>query len=185
MPESKTSQITSANPILVISCSLNPTSKSNSLALAAVKHYESADVPVEHVDLRNVELPFCDAASCYQDPLVAEMKAKIERASGILLACPIYNFDVNAVAKNLVELTGKAWNDKVVGFLCAAGGRASYMSVMSFANSLMLDFRCLVLPRFVYADYDDFESDAVVSDSVQERISELCNRMATVASALK
>jgi FMN reductase len=38
--------------------------------------------------------------------------------------------------------------NKVVGFLCAAGGKSSYMSVMRLANSLMLDFRCLIIPHF-------------------------------------
>ena len=28
---------------------------------------------------------------------------------------------------------------------------SSYMSVMAYANSLMLDFRCVIIPRFVYA----------------------------------
>ena len=70
---------------------------------------------------------------------------------GIVVATPIYNYDASAAAKNLVELTGRAWQNKVVGFLCAAGGDGSYMSIMALANSLMLDFRCVIVPRFVYA----------------------------------
>ena len=31
----------------------------------------------------------------------------------------------NAAAKNLIELTGKAWEDKIVGFACAAGANSS------------------------------------------------------------
>ena len=46
----------------------------------------------------------------------------IEAARVIIVATPIYNYDANAAAKNLVELTGSAWEDKTVGFLCAAGG---------------------------------------------------------------
>ena len=41
---------------------------------------------------------------------------------------------------NLVELTGRLWENKVVGFLCSAGGPGSYMSIMGLANSLMLDY---------------------------------------------
>ena len=86
---------------------------------------------------------------------------------------------MNAAAKNFVELTGKSWvgerGEKVVGFLCAAGGKGSYMSVMSLANSLMLDFRCLIVPRFVYATSGDFAGDAIETDIVQERVAELCD----------
>ncbi len=56
----------------------------------------------------------------------------------------------------MIELAGSAWEDKIVGFLCAAGGMSSYMSVMAYANSLMLDFRCVIIPRFVYATGDIF-----------------------------
>jgi len=87
-----------------------------------------------------------------------------------MLATPVYNYDVSAAAKNMVELTGSAWEDKVVGFLCAAGGMGSYMSVMSFANSLMLDFRCLIIPRFVYATGDSFTGDKVTDTKVAKRI---------------
>ena len=80
---------------------------------------------------------------------------------------------MSAALKNLIELTGESWEDKVVGFLCAAGGSMSYMSVMSLANSLMLDFRCLVIPRIVYATSEDFTDGHLSSSVVQDRIREL------------
>lgn len=48
----------------------------------------------------------------------------------VLLAVPIYNYDGNAAAKDLIELTGGTWEDKIAGFACAAGGASSYMSIM-------------------------------------------------------
>ena len=68
---------------------------------------------------------------------------------------PVYNYDVNAVAKNYIEHMGKdALEAKTVGFLLSAGGAGSYMAVMPFANSLMLDFRCWIVPRFLYVSKD-------------------------------
>src|SRR5260370_8259766 len=99
-----------------------------------------------------------------------KLSADIEAAHGILIAAPVYNYDVAAAAKNMLELTGSAWEDKVVGFLCAAGGMGSYMSVMSFANSLMLDFRCLIIPRFVYATGDSFDVAELTDTKVAKRI---------------
>jgi FMN reductase len=96
---------------------------------------------------------------------------------------PIYNYDVSASAKNLVELTGSGLEDKVVGFLCAAGGHSSYMSVMSFANQLMLDFRCLVLPRFVYATAEAFDRSGVKDPEIQERIDQLAGEAMRIADA--
>ena len=133
---------------LVISSSLNPQSRSRLLALIALNTLEHMETSVDWLDLAEHSIPLCDGDSTYKNSKVKELKEKIQNAKGIVLAVPIYNFDVNAAAKNLIELTGEAWTNKVVGFLCAAGGKSSYMSVMSLANSLMLDFRCLIIPHF-------------------------------------
>jgi FMN reductase len=77
---------------------------------------------------------------------------------------------VNAAAKNWLELVGGKWlEDAAVGFICAAGGRASYMSVMGFANALQLDFRAWIVPRFVYVTDNQWNHDEPNAD-VLERI---------------
>ncbi len=136
------------------------------------------------VDLQDHPLPVCDGDAAYGDAAVAALRGQIEQADGILVATPIYNYDVSASTKNLLELTGSAWTGKVVGFLCAAGGKSSYMSVMAFANSLMLDFRCTIIPRFVYAEGDAFGGDSLTDPSVTQRIGEICQRLIHVADAL-
>jgi len=57
--------------------------------------------------------------------------------------------------------------------MCAAGGSNSYMSVMAFANSLMLDFRCWITPRFVYATPDSFSENSITDQKINERIEKL------------
>jgi FMN reductase len=107
----------------------------------------------------------------------------IEAARVIIVATPIYNYDANAAAKNLIELTGSAWEEKVVGFLCAAGGSSSYMSIMGLANSLMLDFRCLVIPRFVYARGDDFTDEHKPGADLASRIAQLAETSMKIRNA--
>lgn len=143
--------------ILLLSSSLNPESNSRALLREAERSLMASGKATRFIDLRDFPLPLCDGDKAYSHPSLKELGMAIREAEGVLIGVPIYNFDVNAAIKNLVELTGKSWENHVVGFLCAAGGRCSYMSVMSFANSLMLDFRCLIVPRFVYAVGDDFE----------------------------
>jgi FMN reductase len=157
---------------LVISSSLNPASKSLALAKEAHRHL-SEKHSADWLDLHELELPHCDGANAYGHPNVKVVSEKIAKASCILLAVPIYNFASGSAAKNLIELTGKAWSDKTVGFLCAAGGKSSYMSIMNLANSLMLDFRSLIIPRFVYADGSAFGGGEIVDAEIATRISEL------------
>lgn len=169
---------------LVISCSLRPQSRSRALARHAYGQLRAQGDEVTYLDLAGYSLPLCDDNLCYDREDTKRVRAEIAGARAVLLATPIYNYDVSAATKNLVELTGRAWNDKVVGFLCAAGGTGSYMSVMGLANSLMLDFRCLILPRFVYATEAAFSGGAVHDPKVEERISDLASTLVRVAAAL-
>jgi NAD(P)H-dependent FMN reductase len=169
---------------LVISTSLHPQSNSRTLALRAFTRLKEAGEPTEFLDLRETPLPFCNGDDCYRDPQAQQVAKQIRAARGILLATPIYNYQVSSAAKNLVELTGKAWEDSVVGFLCAAGGKSSYMSIMSLANSLMLDFRTLVLPRFVYTTEDDFEGESIRDPNIEARLNELIDQLQRVTTAL-
>lgn len=158
---------------LVIATSLRPASLSQILAGALVRDYEALGAAAALIDLREHPLPLCDGDKAYGHPSVAKLSAQITAARVIIVAAPVYNYDVNAAAKNVAELTGRAWEDKIVGFLCAAGGDASYMSVLGLANSLMLDFRCVILPRFVYATGDDFADGRIASASIQQRVRQL------------
>lgn len=169
---------------LVISCSLNPNSRSRILARTAHARLLQMGLDADFIDLQDFTLPFCDGDACYEEPVVQELARRIQDAEGLLVATPVYNFDVNAAAKNLLELTGSSWADKVVGFLCAAGGRTSYMAVMGFANSLMLDCRCTVVPRFVYATDAAFRGDEATDEVVLERIDEVAASVVRYARAL-
>jgi FMN reductase len=70
-----------------------------------------------------------------------------------------------------------ALGGKTVGFLISAGGHGSYMSVMPFANSLMLDFRCWIVPRFVYVP-QDFAGETLPPE-IDTRLDELLHDLLT------
>ena len=63
------------------------------------------------------------------------------------------------------------------------------MAILGLANSLMLDFRCLIVPRFVYATGDDFVNDRqpgmqIASDEIKDRIEQLATALVILARAL-
>ncbi len=169
---------------LIISCSLKGYSRSRIMADAAHRHLQNQGADVELIDLRDYPLPLCDGESAYGDPNTVVLAQKTEEASAFILACPIYNFYGNAAAKNLIELTGRNWEGKVAGFICAAGGSMSYMSILSLANSLMLDFRVTIVPRFVYATGAAFEADRITDEEVDRRVKELAETVIWTAQRL-
>ena len=165
---------------LVISTSLREGSRSKIMAKALAENVKDS----EFFDLQKKPLPMCDGNKCYDLPEVINFREKVKNARGIIMAIPIYNFNVSSGAKNVIELGGKMFYDKVFGFICAAGGKSSYMSVMSFANSLMIDYRCFIIPKFVYALKNDFDGNKITSPEIKQRISELGNDLIRISEAL-
>jgi FMN reductase len=174
----------SAPEYLIITSSLRATSLSRVLAEVLAAQYGKLKASHRLIDLREFVLPLCDGGAAYAHPHVATLSGLIAAARVIIIATPIYNYDANAAMKNLVELTGRSWENKTVGFLCSAGGASSYMSVMGLANSLMLDFRCLIIPRFVYAQGDDFGEEGKPTDKIIERVHALAEASMKIRNAV-
>lgn len=171
--------------IAILSTSLNPASRSRVLAREAEAHLKAQGVAVDFIDLQALPpLPLAGSPGSWDGEAVADLEARLSAATGILIAAPVYTYDLNAAVKNVAELAGGGFEDKPVGFLLAAGGFGSYMAVMSFANSLMLDFRSFILPRFVYALKDAVAGGQVVDAKIKERIQVLANEMVRVSAAL-
>lgn len=169
---------------LVLSCSLSPKSRSAILAQNLAGAIKKCGESAELVDLRGVEMPFCDAAGCYGHPNVVKLKEQIAASASVTIGVPIYNFGVGGAAPNMLALTGDVWKNKIVGFVCAAGGQGSYMAVMGLANSLMLDFRCVIVPRFVYTTGQAFTDGQLTDDGVAKRIGELASELKRFSGAL-
>jgi hypothetical protein len=62
---------------------------------------------------------------------------------------------------------------------------SSYMSVMAYANSLMLDFRCVIIPRFVYATGDDFDDEGIAEAKIVQRVEQVAAELLRFTTALR
>lgn len=164
--------------VLIVASSLSEGSRSQQLARIALAKLEAAGVSATLLDLSADPLPPAGSGAAWGDPAVARAQELTTAATHILFAVPVYNYDVNSVAKNFIELTGEdALGGKTIGFLCSAGGQGSYMSVLGFANSLMLDFRCWIVPRFLYVT-KDFEPGKLPA-ALDERLDGLLRDLLT------
>lgn len=162
-----------------------PGSRSSRMADVAYEELKKSGVDVELINFVNLDLPICDGNKCFEHAQVQELAAKVKAADGVLIALPVHNYNVAASAKNLTEiLTVDAWSQKTIGFIVAAGGDYSYLAVMSLATSFMVDYRCTIIPRFVYASFKDFEQDKAVSEGTIKRIHGLCEDVMSYTQAL-
>ena len=168
--------------ILIISCSLRPAAASRLLAAEAARLLKSLDAHVEFIDLlHHKTLPFCDGEDV-DDCVIEPLAEPIRKADAILIAVPIYNFDVNAAAKNVVELTGMPGRARSSASLRRR--RAKQLHVGDGPGQ-QPDAR-LPLPdraAFVYAT-DDFTGEEISSAKVKERMTGLCRETVRLARAL-
>jgi len=185
---------TKSASILVISCSLNPDSRSALLAKEAVKSLKAQGQQVDFLDLRDYKLPIANGhdQSAYDDPNVKTLHDRILNAKGIIVASPIYNYSVASSTKNLFELTshphknslsGKAWANKTIGFIGACGSPRSTLAMLPFLNSLMMDAKAVIVPAFVVAASPDFNDKNQPSAEIQEAIVTLTKEMARFTKA--
>lgn len=168
--------------VTIIATSLNADSKSQQLAQKFKGILEASGVSVDLFDLREMNIPFSGTAEGWSSPpdVVALQKA-VEASSHIIFAVPIYCYDVNSAAKNIIELIGRSFTKKIVGFICSAGGGGSYMSVMGFANHLMLDFRSVIVPRFLYVPSSEWNEDGSLNPEIEQRLTQLQTDMAEIS----
>jgi FMN reductase len=185
-----------AQKILVISCTLNPEShRTVALAQYAAEDLKSKGQNVEFIDLRQYKLPINNGheQSAFDDPQVKELHDRIDKAQAIIIVAPIYNYNVAAAAKNLVELTthkhkdilsGQAWRNKIVGFIGVSGGAGSMLAFFPFLNGLMMDSKVVIVPTVVMASSSDFNDKSQVSAEIKKRIEELSSNVVKFTNAL-
>lgn len=158
---------------MIVSASLRSMSRNRTMANYLADCYRKQAISPSLVNLRAVSLPFCDGETAWSHPDVPTPAKMFLVARVIMVATPIYNFDVSAALKNLIELNRPILGKQNRRFSLLRRGSLSYMSIMSVASSLMLDFRCLIIPRFVFATVQDFKAEELVSAEVVERIQGL------------
>lgn len=190
---SATSGWDAAMRFTVLSCSLDPRSRSRLLAQKAAQLLTERGHEPIFLDLRDLALPQFDNSSAYEHPDFLKVHREIEQADGIFIASPVYNWGLGSAVKNLIELTGAtgengrkaAWFDKVVTFLCASGLPQSYMAYGPLAFSLMLDFKCVINPYAVYATDRDFEDDGQLASRLTKRVEKTVLVKIEIADALR
>lgn len=110
---------------------------------AAARRVEALGASVELLDLRTLNLPFCDGSKEYPDyPDVVRLQRAFEQADGMILATPEYHGSVSGVLKNALDLMSfDQLSGKVAGLMSVLGGQSN--------SNALNDLR--VIMRWVHA----------------------------------
>jgi len=111
--------------IVGIAGSLRSGSYSYQALKTAMQRVQELGAEVEIIDLRSLNLPFCDGSDEYPDyPDVETLRQTVLQADGIILATPEYHGSVSGVLKNALDLMGfEHFSGKVTGFISVLGGQ--------------------------------------------------------------
>lgn len=107
--------------------SLRPDAYSALALQQAIKRVKELGAVTEILDLREMQLPFCDGGSEYPNyPDVEILREKVKAADGLILATPEYHGSVSGVLKNALDLMSfEHLSGKVTGLISVLGGQSN------------------------------------------------------------
>lgn len=113
--------------IVAIAGSLRPDSYSYQALMQAVQRVQALGAEVEILDLRKMNLPFCDGGEEYPDyPDVEKLRQAVQQADGLILATPEYHGSISGVLKNALDLMSfDQLSGKVAGLISVLGGQSN------------------------------------------------------------
>jgi FMN reductase len=111
--------------IVGIGGSLRSDSYSQMALNLAAQRVEALGASVEVLDLRTMQLPFCNGEDEYPGyPDVERLRNTVKQADGLILATPEYHGGVSGVLKNALDLMGfEQFDGKVTGAISVLGGQ--------------------------------------------------------------
>lgn len=110
-----------------IAGSLRSDSYSQKALSIAAERVRSLGAEVEILDLRQMQLPFCDGGDEYPNyPDVKRMQDTFKDADGLILVSPEYHGSISGVLKNALDLMSfEQLSGKVAGFITILGGQSN------------------------------------------------------------
>ena len=129
--------------IVGIGGSLRTDSYSMQALRLAAQRAEGLGAEVQILDLKEMNLPFCDGGSEYPDyPDVEVMRKAVTAADGLIITTPEYHGSVSGVIKNALDLMSfDHLEGKVTGTISVLGGQSN--------SNALNDLR--VIMRWVHA----------------------------------
>ena len=176
--------------IVIISSSMNPHSRSERVARHCQQVLSGLGVVAELLSLKDHPLPPFGTVALQDSAEYQFLHGAVLAADGLVLASPVYNWSSCAEIKKFVEYVGStegmvrgAFYDKVVTLVHAAGLPHSYMAGLPLANSLMLDFKCVINPYSVYIHNRHWEDESLTEEA-EGRIHKAMGVMVELTSLL-
>ncbi len=167
--------------IVGIGGSLRANSYSQIALGMVVRRVEALGAEVEVLDLRQMNLPFCDGGDEYPDyPDVEKLQKAVKEADGLILATPEYHGSVSGVLKNALDLMSfEQLDGKVAGVISVLGGQAN-SNALNDLRVIMRWVHAWVIPEQIAIPqaWKAFSSEGkILDDKVAQRFDEFAQSL--------
>ncbi|MGE0824704.1 MAG: NADPH-dependent FMN reductase [Candidatus Binatia bacterium] len=140
-------------------------------ALAAAKAHVPA-VTIDVIDLRNVQLSFCDGRPVNEYPDdTPQVVARIQAADAYVIGTPIYRGSYTGSLKNLLDhVPVEAMMGKVAGLVVTAATDHHYLSIDQELRPVLMWFNLHLVPGSVYVRSNQLQGTEIIDDQVQDHL---------------
>lgn len=134
--------------IVGIGGSLRADSYSQLALEVAAERVNALGAEMEILDLRQMQLPFCNGEDDYQGfPDVEKLKNTVKQADGLILSTPEYHGSVSGVMKNALDLMSfEQLDGKVTGLISVLGGQPN-SNALNDLRTIMRWVHAWVIPE--------------------------------------
>jgi NAD(P)H-dependent FMN reductase len=137
------------------------------------------------LDLREFQLEFAGTSSALTSRGVADLKAAVKRAHGIVLGTPEYHGSFSGILKNALDLMGfEEFEGKMIGLVGVSDGRMGAFDALNSLRNVGRALHAWVVPEQVSIPEASrvFDLKGRVRDSdVRERLLQVGRRVAEFA----
>jgi FMN reductase len=162
---------------VLISSSLSSSSRSAKLIEATAKRLQEKGIKVQIIDLKEEDIPFCDARPLADYPdHIQDLFTQIDAADYLVFGFPIYCYSISGVLKNFLDVFSHAMKGKRFGICAAAGSKLSYLAIADLHKIMSFQSNTVGVHPAVLADYSDFEGDSP-KEAIQERIDRMLEEL--------
>ena len=98
---------------VILSCSLDQNSFGYTLGQDIQTRHDHFDL----ITIKECDFGLCDGfdGKAFESPKLLELQKTLETSLGVVIIAPIYNFDVSATCKNIMDLLSKPYKNILTG----------------------------------------------------------------------
>jgi chromate reductase, NAD(P)H dehydrogenase (quinone) len=143
----------------------------NLMALKAAQALAPVGMTIERFDIAPIPLYNEDVKAQGFPPVVAELRAKINAADGLLLVTPEYNYSIPGVLKNTIDWASRPpehpFDGKPIALMGASGGALGTARAQYHLRQVFIFLNAHILNRpevFIGAAQTKFSADGQLTD---------------------